>query len=156
MHSDQALSAHFFLSEFTHSQTAVRRGLRNDPLTAQLDNLRRLAAVLEGVRTALGNVSILISSGFRSSALNNAVGGSVKPPSAHMDGRAADFTAPAFGAPRDICQRLVDAGLVFDQLIHEGAWVHLAISGANTAPRNQLLTARFSGTGAPRYTPGLA
>ena len=156
MQPDTALSAHFHLSEFTHSQTATRLGLRNEPLAPQVANLKRLVQVLEAARIALGHNELLISSGFRSPALNIAVGGAHTPPSAHLDGRAADFIAPAFGNPRAVCQRLIDAGLAFDQLVCEGTWVHLAIATLNAEPRREVLTAFFSvGRARPSYARGL-
>lgn len=142
MPSDEKLSPHFQLSEFLHSQAAVRRGLSNAPGPAALNNLRRLAQKLELVRTALGDVPLLISSGYRSPAVNQAVGGASN--SAHLSGLAADFTAPGFGSPRDICRVLASkAGISFDQLIYEGTWVHFAIAPAGTAPRGDQLTAVF-------------
>ena len=153
MQVDQQLSPHFSLSEFTHSQTATRLGLRNEPLSAELANLRRLADVLEDVRRALGGVPIIISSGYRSPAVNNAVGGARN--SAHLTGRAADFTAPRFGPPKRICQRIIDAGIVFDQLIDERGWVHLGIAPQGVEPRREVLTAFFAAGVPTRYAKGL-
>lgn len=147
------LSPHFSVDELTHSQAATRLGVRNEPNAAQLDNLRRLANVLELVRTAVRNNPVLISSGFRSPVVNNDVGGSLA--SAHMDGRAADFTVPRFGTPRQVCQCIVDAGLTFDQLIFEGTWVHLGIAARNAAPRGEVLTAIFEPGRKTRYLKGL-
>ncbi|MGC4076269.1 MAG: D-Ala-D-Ala carboxypeptidase family metallohydrolase [Rubrivivax sp.] len=151
---DERLSPHFYLSEFTHSQAAVRLGLDNSPPAAAVSNLRRLAQVLESVRTSLGNAPILVSSGFRSTAVNAAVGGA--PSSAHLSGCAVDFTAPAFGSPRQICRRLLDAGAVFDQLIFEGSWVHYAIPLPGTPLRRDVLTAVFARGARVRYEKGLA
>ena len=89
------LSKHFTLEELTRSATAQRLGLDNLPSVHELANLMRLATVLEDVRHVLGSRPILISSGFRSEAVNKAVGGS--PSSAHRLGLAADFTCP--GSP---------------------------------------------------------
>lgn len=151
MPTDALLSPNFHLSEFTASQTAVRRALRNDPSDRQVANLRRLALRLEEVRHALNNAPLLISSGFRSKPLNDAVQGAVK--SAHLEGLAADFTAPAHGTPLQICRALIAYGLPFDQLICEGTWVHLAIEVLNAKPRNQYLQVRFA-NGKATYTPG--
>ena len=41
------LSPHFSLAEMTVSQTAARRGIKNEPDAAQTENLRRLAQLLE-------------------------------------------------------------------------------------------------------------
>lgn len=150
---DQLLSTHFYLSELTVSQEAARRGLRNVPNGSQLANLRRVVTSLEVVRQALGGAPILISSGFRCPQVNALVGGAQ--PSAHVDGCAADFTAPSFGTPRQVCHRIIDAGIAFDQLIFEGAWVHFGIAPAGQAPHGQVLTAIFIQGHEPRYIPGV-
>jgi zinc D-Ala-D-Ala carboxypeptidase len=153
MTPDTQLTPHFRLSEFLLSQAATRLGLRNEPFTAEQENLRRLALVLEEVRHALGGHPVVISSGFRSFVVNNAVGGSVK--SAHLTGRAADFTVPGFGTPRQVCQRIVDAGVIFDQLIDERGWVHLGIAARNAEPRREVLTAFFQPGAPTKYSKGL-
>lgn len=150
---DYKLSPNFWLSELTASGAAERRGIGNEPNDQQIDNLRRLAQVLELVRSNLDGHPIKINSGFRSPQVNAAVGGSRI--SAHMDGRAADFICPAFGSPRQICQRLIGTGLVFDQLIYEGTWVHLGIPVWKEEPRGQVLTAVFEAGCATRYQKGL-
>jgi len=150
---DYPLSPHFWLSECTVSGMATRRGIRNEPVGSQLENLRRLAQCLEVVRSNLVGHPILISSGFRNSQLNALVGGSRT--SAHLDGRAADFTCPGFGTPRQICEQLVTAGVVFDQLIYEGTWVHLGIPVWGEAPRQQVLTAIFERGQPTRYLKGI-
>lgn len=150
---DTHLSAHFQLTEFTLSSIAVRRGIPNIPDDDQVVNLRRLAMVLERVRAQLGGVPLLISSGFRNSEVNAAVGGGRT--SAHLEGRAADFIAPAFGPPREICAALLKSDIAFDQLIFEGAWVHLGIAIAGEEPRRQVLTAVFQRGAPTRYLRGI-
>ncbi|WP_175689711.1 D-Ala-D-Ala carboxypeptidase family metallohydrolase [Burkholderia anthina] len=147
------LTDHFALSEMTQSETASRRGIDNSPPLAIVENLKRTAQTLEQVRSLLGAKPILISSGYRSPALNKAVGGASN--SAHVQGLAADFTCPGYGSPLAICKRLVDARVEFDQLIQEGTWVHIGLAPAGQRPRQQVLTAHFGG-GATRYTTGLA
>lgn len=121
------LSKHFHLSEFTTSQKAARQRLDNTPSWAITGNLERLAATMEKVRPLLGNKPILITSGYRSPAVNRAVGGSRT--SAHMRGEAADFICPGFGTPLEICRAIAASDIGFDQLIEEGTWVHLGIGG---------------------------
>ena len=113
----------------------------------------RLADQLERVRAALGDRPILISSGDRSPKVNALVGGASS--SAHVKGLAVDFTCPGFGPPRALCQRLIDAGIAFDQLIHEGTWVHLGLADAGSRPRRQVLTAVFTRNQPTRYLSGL-
>jgi zinc D-Ala-D-Ala carboxypeptidase len=141
------LSPHFTLEEMTASQTAARLGLENVPpyYSTERANLRRTAETLELVRSALGDRPILISSGYRSPAVNAAVGGSSS--SAHMIGLAVDFTCPGYGDPIDVCRALVPYldVLEIDQLIHEyGAWVHLGL--AIDKARCMALTIDNSGT----------
>lgn len=134
---DGNLSENFTIQEFIESDTAIRRGIRNTPSANVLARLRNTAAGMEKVRDILGDVPILVSSGYRSLALNAAVGGS--PTSDHVDGDACDFKAPAFGRPIQICHALVKAGLKFDQLIEEGTWVHISFG---PRMRQQVLTMR--------------
>lgn len=131
------LTKHFHLDEFTESQTASRKGIKNEPSDEQIANLTKVAVALEHVREILGNRPVTISSGYRCRELNKAVGGSKT--SDHMDGYAVDFICPGFGKPIDICRALVKAGLKFDQLIEEGTWVHLSVS---PRMRGEVLTMR--------------
>lgn len=150
---DQQLSPHFKLSEFTVSQEAARAGIRNEPLTSHIGNLKRVANVLEQVRALLGGHPIIISSGYRSPQVNKIVGGSRT--SDHMQGLAADFICPGFGSPRDVCECIADSYIAFDQLIFEGSWVHLGLSAAYHAGRREVLTAIFEHGKDPRYLKGL-
>ena len=65
------LSEHFTLDELTHTD---HRELDNTPNDAELENLKRLAAFLEEVKTVLGGKPIMVNSAFRSKAVNDAVG----------------------------------------------------------------------------------
>ena len=138
------LSPHFTLEEMTFSQTASRLDIDNTPDPEAIRNLRVLASTLEAVRVLLG-VPIIISSGYRCLRLNNVVGGSAK--SAHIQGLAADFVAPPY-TPLDVCQKIEASKIVFDQLIHEHDWVHLAVGPRQ---RREVLTLTKGGG----YTPGL-
>lgn len=121
------LSPHFTVDELTHSQTAARLGLDNDPGAEVLTALKHTALGLEAVRVRLGGAPILISSGYRSPAVNQAVGGSLA--SQHMRGEAVDFTAPGFGNPRQIVDALADSSVPYDQLILEfNSWVHISFA----------------------------
>ena len=132
------LSEHFTLEELTFSQTATRKGINNEPSEAVKANLAVLAKGLERVRAILLS-PLHISSGYRSVELNRAIGGTSK--SAHIDGYAADFTAPAFGSPEAIVRQLKRTGIQCDQCIMEGTWVHISFA---PAMRNQFLTATFN------------
>lgn len=143
------LTTHFTLDEFTVSQEAARRGIDNTPAPSAVENLRRLAEMLEDVRELFSS-PIVISSGFRNTDVNALVGG--VPTSAHVDGRAADFTVPGYGPPLAVAKAIAKSDIQFDQLIHEyGRWVHLGIAPAGAKPRRMILSIR-AGEG---YFPGL-
>lgn len=135
------MSAHFELAEFLHSDTALAQSIANLPTWQDVANLERLADTMERVRSLLGDAPIMISSGYRSPDLNKAVGGVHN--SAHLEGLACDFVAPAFGGVAQVCARLephlVELGV--DQLINEsgGRWVHLGLS--TWPPRHQSFSA---------------
>ena len=84
------LSAHVSLAEFCHSDTAKRRGIDNtikDPV--HLASAKLLCEkVFEPIRLHF-KVPIHISSGYRSKALNTAIGGSLS--SQHCQGEAIDI-----------------------------------------------------------------
>lgn len=141
------LSPHFTLEELTFSQTAARLGLNNDPPPRIVENLTFLASRLEEVR-ALLKAPMVVSSGYRSPAVNDAVGGSAT--SQHRFGLAVDFVAPAFGDPFEVAQAIVASPVAFDQIILEyGKWVHLSFVRNN--PRRQALSIFKPGT----YLPGI-
>jgi zinc D-Ala-D-Ala carboxypeptidase len=135
------LSPHFSLAELVASQVATRKGIDNTPAPAIVANLTRLAALLEQVRALVG-APIAISSGYRSPALNKAVGGAAN--SAHVLGLAADISTAKL-APKALALLIRQSDIAFDQLIYEGMWVHIALSAG--APRHQVLTAKFAGGG---------
>lgn len=142
------LTDHFTLDELVASQVAVRRGIDNKPTIPVVRNLSRLAETLERVRALVGQ-PLVVSSGYRCPDLNRWVGGSST--SAHTLGLAADITCPGV-APRELAKRIAASDIEFDQVIFEGAWVHLGLAAG--AQRRQLLTARFDG-GRATYQAGI-
>ncbi|RPJ02852.1 MAG: peptidase M15 [Chloroflexi bacterium] len=129
------LSPHFTLQEFTISECAARAGIDNRVPHELLRNVISLALTLERVRTVLGGVPLIITSGYRCPQLNKLIRG--RKTSAHLRGLAADFIAPSFGSHDKIVQRLsAEQSLTWDQLILEYSWVHLSIEGT----RRQVLT----------------
>jgi len=144
--ADVMLSPNFSLAELTKSATAEANGIDNSPEPWQLDNMRtHLAPCAEHARVILLNNSMLVSSGLRVSALNKIIPGS-SDDSAHTKGYAIDFTCPKFGTPWDVCQKLVNSDLKFDQIIYESVknrygkltiWVHLS---ADPRQRMMILT----------------
>lgn len=131
------LGKHFTLDEFIQSQTAVRKGIDNTPTDEVTANLEALVRnILDPLRERIGQ-AITISSGYRSPALNQAVGGAKN--SQHLTGEAADINCPAIGQARlfDVVRA---SGLPFDQLIDEfGAWVHVSFG---IKDRREILIAR--------------
>ena len=147
--NDLRLSPHFSLAEVTASQTAVRRGIANDPPQAAIAALKKLCTeVLEPVRLHFDR-PVIVSSGYRSPELNRAIGGSGS--SQHCKGEAADFTVPGVSV-LDLAQ-WIQRNLNYDQLIYEfGRWVHVSYRSGRL--RNQELSARRI-AGRTQYLPGI-
>lgn len=143
------LSPNFTLEEMIFSQTAARRGISNVPGKEHMEALKHTAAGMEQVRALLGNKPIQVSSGYRSPALNKAIGGSTT--SQHSKGEAVDFSCAGFGTPLEICHAIRNSKIAFDQLIFEGTWVHISFS--KTRSRKSVLTAHFGKT--TTYSAGL-
>jgi uncharacterized protein YcbK (DUF882 family) len=132
------LSPHFTLDELTHTD---HREINNSPTQAEIDNLQQLANFLEEVKTVLGGKPIMISSGFRCKALNDAVGS--KDTSQHRTGFAADFRVPGM-TPDEVVRAVVASGIGYDQIIREfDRWTHISVSDK---PRKQALIIDKSGT----------
>lgn len=140
------LSDHFTLEEFTASDTAVRLGLDNSVPPELMANALAAAAMMERIRDALGAKPIIVTSGYRSPAVNKAVGSG--PGSDHPKAMAWDFKCPAYGTPYEICQHLAPLVSVLDigQLIHEfGRWVHVSTRTPDKL-LNRIITISAAGT----------
>ena len=138
------MTPHFSLAELTHTD---HRLLDNTPNAAELANLKRLAEFLETVKTTLGGKPVMISSAFRSKAVNDAVGS--RDTSQHRQGLACDFKVPGM-VPDAVVRAIIAANLPFDQIIREfsdpvagGGWTHISISDK---PRGQRLIIDKLGT----------
>lgn len=136
------LSDHLTRAEFEYSPTAIGRGIDNSMTDAHLKNAIVLAnEIFEPIRKFRGK-AIKINSGYRSGALNRAVGGSKT--SQHCTGEAVDLplTAEEF--------HWIRLNLVYDQLIWEfgtdaqPSWVHVSFS-ASGKNRMQVLKAKKVG-----------
>lgn len=131
------LTAHFDLAEFTRSNVAAAKGIDNTPPPDVVRRIWSTAGHMEMIRALLGK-PILISSGYRCSELNKAVGGVAN--SAHMSGYAVDFTCPDYGSPYKVAMELANSpSISFDQLILEGTWIHISF---DPKMRRELLTLR--------------
>lgn len=131
------LTAHFALEELAATQ---HREIDNRPPPEVVATLRTTAARMEQVRRLLGDRVITVSSGYRSPALNRAVGGART--SAHLTGHAIDFNCYGFGRPLDVCRAIAGSDLQFDQLIEEGTWIHVSF---DPRMRRQILIKRAGG-----------
>jgi zinc D-Ala-D-Ala carboxypeptidase len=82
------LSRNFTLSELIKSDTAIRKGINNNPNAEQIEKLKDLCEnILQPVRDHFGRVKV--TSGFRSVDLCLAIGSSAN--SQHAKAEAADF-----------------------------------------------------------------
>lgn len=143
------LTEHFSLEEFSCSTTAKRLKIENKIPDHLMANIQFTANKLELVRKVLAH-PIIITSGYRCPALNTQVGGS--PTSAHTKGLAVDFHC-AYGNPKQICQRLITAGVEFDKIIQEyNQWVHIEFSHIN---QRRLVITAVKQNGKTIYLPGL-
>jgi len=119
------LTANFSLEELTHSDTAARNGWDNTPNEAEIENLKRLAMLLQQVKTAVGGKAVMINSGFRSKQVNDSVGS--KDTSQHRLGCAADLRVPGM-KPREVVEACIAAQVPFDQIILEfDSWTHISV-----------------------------
>jgi hypothetical protein len=134
------ISEHFTLEELCFSEAAARLGLDNTPTPAVIANLRLTAVVMEQIRTLLGGGAIVVHSGYRSPAVNKAIGGVAT--SAHCSGLACDFVCPAFGEPVKVAQAILASDIDYDQLILEYGWVHVGLAQGGRAARREALTKR--------------
>lgn len=140
------LSENFTLDELTVTST----GLDNKPSDAEIANLKALVVnILQPLRAHLGK-PIKITSGFRSPAVNKAIGGSDT--SQHKVGQAADFHVEGM-TNQQIIDEIRKLKLPYDQLIDEqlkgSKWIHVSYK---TNGRKQWLTARDKKGGGVVYT----
>lgn len=143
--------ANFTIGELAHSSTAQRLGIDNNPPVNIRTHLTETITLLESIRNEwekyceannLGSPAITISSGYRSPALNKAVGG-VKN-SSHIIGYAADIV-PANGKQDDfeyfMSEVFAKKGYAYDQIIIERSknsrWVHVGYKKADGSQRRQ-------------------
>ena len=130
------LSEHMTLAELTKTNT----GIENVPNEAQVENLKRLCRWLERLRRRWndkygdGDDPIIINSGFRSAAVNKAVGG--VPSSNHLTGCAVDIRVAGLEQLLRYAVILLDisdeSGEDFDELLLERNkagryWLHFAV-----------------------------
>ena len=150
---------YFNLNEMTRSATAKRLGIDNTPDKQAERNLVALVEkVLDPLRKLYGK-PIVVTSGYRSPALNRAVGGARA--SQHCTGEAADIRSLSDTREdnMELLRVLLGSGLVFDQIICEFPdgkgrpdWIH--VSYKRIGNRGSKLTARRIG-GSTQYSVGI-
>ena len=147
------LSRNFTLSELIKSDTAIRKGINNNPNAEQIEKLKALCEnILQPVRDHFGRVKI--TSGFRSVELCEAIGSSSR--SQHARAEAADFEC--IGVDNAELFDLIKSNLSPDQLILEfytpgepnSGWIHA--SWVEGTPRASFLHA-FKENGRTKYKP---
>jgi hypothetical protein len=144
------LSKNFLLSEITHSNTAKRLGISNEPNKEHLKNLQGLVReVIQPIRDGLG--PIRVTSGYRSPALNRAIGGSHK--SQHCKGQALDIQFWKAGKMKnkEIYDFVIKNNIEFDQMINEFdfSWIHISFREDHN--RGQILEAYKDEEGDTKY-----
>ena len=149
------LSKNLSLAEVMRSETAKRKGISNMPTPEHIENFKKLAEnVFQPIREHFG-VPIHISSGYRSKALNTAVGGSLS--SQHCTGEAIDIDMDGTSITNKQVFDFIRQNVNFDQMIWEFGtdanpdWVHVSYN-SDGPQRKQILKAVKSG-GATKYLP---
>ena len=147
------LSRNFTLSELIKSDTAIRKGINNNPNAEQIEKLKALCEnILQPVRDHFGRVKV--TSGYRSPELCIAIGSSVN--SQHARAEAADFECP--GVDNAELADWIHRELPYDQLILEfytpsepnSGWIHC--SWISDTPRASYLWA-YRSEGKTKYKP---
>ena len=125
----------FSIRELTYSDTAIRLGIDNTPTDEILINLQNVVQfILEPISNNF-NSQIVITSGYRSPALCQAIGSSAT--SQHAFGMAVDFEI--LGIPNKEVSDWIVNHLDFDQCILEfwkpeeanSGWVHISYNKGN-------------------------
>ena len=112
------ISEHFTMFDVVNSATAMTKKIDNRPTAQNITNATALAKnVLEKIPFAFR-----INCWLRNATLNKAVGG--VPTSQHQSAQAIDIT-PTKNAIELVFQ-WIKKNLIYDQLIHEGTWIHVS------------------------------
>ena len=147
------LSRNFSLQELIKSDTAIRKGIDNNPNADQIEKLKALCEnILQPVRDHFGRVKV--TSGYRSPELCSAIGSSVN--SQHAKAEAADFEC--IGVDNAELADWIHTNLEYDQLILEfytpgepnSGWIHCSYT--TDQPRKQFLHA-YKSEGKTKYKP---
>ena len=135
------LTKNFTLEEFEKSTTADKYKISNKIPDKYMNNVQKLAELLQVIRDAW-DAAIIVNSGYRCKELNGKVGGSKT--SDHLYAAAADITTKS-DKPEDnkklfiLIKSLIDLGKIeCRQLIDEYNynWVHISINHENNKYKN--------------------
>lgn len=143
------LSANLSLAEMLRSESAKRAGIENVPTPEHIENMKVLAQlVFQPIRDHF-KVPIHISSGYRSKALNKAIGGSQT--SQHSSGQAIDIDMDNTTVSNREIFHFIKDHLEFDQLIWEFGtsanpdWVHVSYNPKAKQRRQILIAKKIAG-----------
>lgn len=125
------LSNNLSVAEVTKSTTAKRCGISNEPTVEHLENLKAISLNIFQPTRDYFSKPICVTSGYRSEALNERIGGSKT--SQHSKGQALDLDAQVFGGlTNKELFNYISEHTSFDQLIwefgnaNEPDWVHVS------------------------------
>jgi hypothetical protein len=149
------LSENLSLAEVMRSETAKRKGVSNMPTPEHIENFKKLAEnIFQPIRKHFGK-PIHISSGYRSAALNKAIGGASS--SQHCTGEAIDIDMDGTAITNAEIFNYIKNNLSFDQLIWEfgtnenADWVHVSYESTGKQRKQILKATRVNGK--THYTP---
>ena len=128
------MTTNFTIEELTRSSFASRNNINNTPSQTVVANLYVVAIHLEFIRQKLGNYPIIVSSGYRSEAVNKGVGGVAN--SSHVDGLAVDIIVQNNKTTKQTAELILKTNLQFDQMIIYKNFIHL---GFDPQQRNQTI-----------------
>ena len=144
------LSKNFSLEELTRSATATKLGIDNTPDEEHLNNLQVVVdEIAQPLRDHFGK-PVRINSGYRSPALNDAIGGSKK--SQHSKGEAIDLEID--GVSNMEVADWITENCDYDQVILEfynpaegpnSGWVHASCKADLSQNRERILIALKDG-----------
>lgn len=143
------ISEHISYEEGIRSNTAKRKGIRNNPTPEHLANMKRIAEkIFEPLRRHL-NKPIRINSFYRSKVLNKAIGGSKT--SQHCKGQAIDIDDTYGGFTNMEAMTWIKENLDYDQMIIEypkkgvPQWIHVSYVSAFQNRKRILVAKRIKG-----------
>ena len=132
-------------AQSVRSDTAIRKGIINQPNAEQYANMKR---VFEHIYVPLCQhygLTLPVSSFFRCPALNRAIGGAKN--SQHMYGQAIDIDCDSLAVPtnKELFAYIRSSGLGFDQIITEfpdangkPGWIHVSFVSEKINRNNAL------------------